>query len=222
MKNIIISDEFRKAVPSFTAVYMEADVTSRATPPELSEALHTAAERIQTSYELADINHRPAIEATRLAYKACGKDPNRYRPSQEQLMRRIVRGLGLYEVNALVDAGNLVSLITGSSLGIFDRDCIDGNTLTLGIGKEHEPYDGIGRGPLNICGLPVWRDSTGGIGTPTSDNERTKVNDHTTHISVLINLYSTAEMSPMQVMELMATTLEKYCNAKNIEYKIIP
>ena len=27
---------------------------------------------------------------------------------------------------------------------------------------------------LNIEGLPVYRDAVGGIGTPTSDNERTK------------------------------------------------
>ncbi len=221
MKNIIISEEFHEAVPTFTAVYMEADIIPGATPAELSEAMSTAAERIQQNYELTDINHRPGIEATRAAYKACGKDPNRYRPSQEQLMRRIVRGLGLYEVSALVDSGNLVSLITGSSLGIFDRDNINGDTLTLGIGKENEPYTGIGRGTLNICGMPVWRDALGGIGTPTSDNERTKVSDKTTHISVLINLYSTAEFSPHQVAELMADTLKIYCNAHNIEYKIV-
>ena len=37
----------------------------------------------------------------------------------------------------------------------------------------------IGRGLLNIEGLPVFRDSVGGIGTPTSDNERTKLSEDT-------------------------------------------
>ena len=40
----------------------------------------------------------------------------------------------------------------------------------LGIGKSGEPYEGIGRGELNIEGMPVYRDAMGGIGTPTSDN----------------------------------------------------
>ena len=35
----------------------------------------------------------------------------------------------------------------------------------LGIGKSGEPYEGIGRGELNIEGMPVYRDAMGGIST---------------------------------------------------------
>ena len=49
-----------------------------------------------------------------------------------------------------------------------------GGADTLGVGKAGEPYEGIGRGTINIEGLPVYRDQIGGVGTPTSDNERTK------------------------------------------------
>ena len=59
----------------------------------------------------------------------------------------------------------------------------------LGVGKEGDPYEGIGRGPLNIAGLPVYRDAQGGVGTPTSDHERTKMTLGTTHLVVLINGY---------------------------------
>ena len=48
----------------------------------------------------------------------------------------------------------------------------------------------IGRGTLNIEGLPVYRDLTGGIGTPTSDNERTKMGLETRHILAIVNGYS--------------------------------
>ena len=60
------------------------------------------------------------------------------------------------------------------SIGGFDADKFVGDTLTLGVGRAGEPYEGIGRGLLNIEGLPVYRDAEGGVGTPTSDNERTK------------------------------------------------
>ena len=62
--------------------------------------------------------------------------------------------------------------------------------LYWGIGKADEPYEGIGRGPLNIAGMPVYRDATGGIGTPTSDNERTKLELDSTHLLAIINGYS--------------------------------
>ena len=88
-----------------------------------------------------------------------------------------MRGIPLYQIDTLVDLINLVSLRTGHSIGGFDTDKIQGTHLELGIGKAGEPFEGIGRGVLNIEGLPVYRDSFGGIGTPTSDHERTKM-DH--------------------------------------------
>ena len=84
---------------------------------------------------------------------------------------------------------NLASIAYGYSIGGFDADKFVGDTLTLGIGREGEPYEGIGRGMLNIAGLPVYRDAIGGVGTPTSDNERTKITIGTRRVLVLVNGY---------------------------------
>ena len=86
-----------------------------------------------------------------------------------RVRRRLMRGLELYRIDTLVDLINLVSLRTGYSIGGFDADKIQGNSLELGIGRAEEPFEGIGRGVLNIEGLPVYRDSAGGIGTPTTN-----------------------------------------------------
>ena len=129
------------------------------------------------------------IEATRRVYRACGKDPSRYRPAAEALIRRQLKGKDLYQIDTLVDLVNLASIRYGYSIGGFDADKFQGDTLTLGVGREGEPYEGIGRGMINIAGLPVYRDAKGGVGTPTSDNERTKISLSTTHLVVLINGY---------------------------------
>ena len=135
------------------------------------------------------IKEMPSIQATRQAYKRCGKDPSRYRPSGEALVRRTLQGKELYRVSTAVDLINLASIAYGYSIGGFDADKIQGAALTLGIGREGEPYEGIGRGPLNIAGLPVWRDELGGIGTPTSDNERTKMDLQTVRLLAIVNGY---------------------------------
>ena len=70
---------------------------------------------------------------------------------------------------------------------------IEVDTRTLGIGRPGEPYEGIGRGTLNIEGLPVYRDALGGVGTPTSDHERTKLTLGTTRLLAIINGYSGRE-----------------------------
>lgn len=210
---------FTDCVSDYRALIFEADVANSETSDEQKRELEALAEDIAGKYKVGEINSIPAIAATRRAYKACGKDPNRYRPSQEQLMRRIVRGLGLYYVNALVDAGNELSLKTGCSVGCFDADKIEGGTVTLGVGREGEPYEGIGRGVLNIEGLPVFRDAIGGIGTPTSDNERTKLSLDTRHIFVTVHLFDPSIDSD-KVTELFTEIFERRGYARNIRHRL--
>ena len=164
---------------------------------------------------MADINKRPAILATRQAYKALGKDPNRYRPSSEALCRRIVKGMDLYQIDTAVDLINLVSLKSGYSIGGFDTDAIVGD-LTLGVGEADEKFEAIGRGLLNIEGLPVYRDSIGGIGTPTSDEERTKITAATTKLLMIINAYS-GEKGLRETVDDSIHLLKKHLDAQNIE-----
>ena len=45
--------------------------------------------------------------------------------------------------------------IRDSSIGGFDADEIQGTDLELGIGRAEELFEGIGRGMLNIEGLPL-------------------------------------------------------------------
>ena len=190
MFHITVSTELLQACPAFRGAAVYAAVTNSAHSDGLWQEIDAFAAELAAHPNTDDIKHQPAIAATREAYKRCGKDPSRYRPSAEALRRRLMRGIPLYQIDTLVDLINLVSLRTGYSIGGFDADLIEGTDLCLGIGRAGEPFEGIGRGVLNIEGLPVYRDALGGIGTPTSDHERTKMSLHTRHILALINGYS--------------------------------
>lgn len=216
MLNIKFAHEFIEKAQPYTMIHIEADVANSPTPVRLAEEINASANWMAKNIKIEDINKRPGIAATRAAYKRFGKEPNRYRPSQEQLCRRVVKGLGLYQVNTIVDLGNLLSLKTGCSLGIFDIDKIQGDTITMGIGREGEDYVGIGRGPLNIAYLPIQRDAKGGIGTPTSDNERTCVDIDTKHIIMTIHLYGESEMTPKEIEDEAIRLLQQYASAQNI------
>lgn len=85
--------------------------------------------------------------------------------------------------------------------------------LTLGIGREGEPYEGIGRGPLNIAGLPVYRDAIGGIGTPTSDHERTKLSLETTQLLALVNGYDGNRQHTNACAQFIQALLVKYAQS---------
>ena len=187
--NIIVSQEIEQVCPTFVGAAVEAQVVNTPYCAELWDEIHELEQRLRQQLTTESLKTLPGIAATRAVYKKCGKDPSRYRPASEQLIRRMLQGKELYQIDTLVDLVNLASIAYGYSIGGFDADKIVGDTLTLGVGREGEPYEGIGRGLLNIAGLPVYRDQQGGVGTPTSDNERTKMTLETRHLLVLINGY---------------------------------
>lgn len=217
---IVISDKLKSAAPDYFMVLVEADVTNSVTSDSLWQEIEDYSAYLRENLELSQVNKRPGIVATRNAYKACGKDPNRYRPSSEALCRRIVRGMELYKIDTLVDLVNLLSMKSGYSVSGFDRDKIAGDTLTIGVGEEGEPFEGIGRGPLNIAGMPVYRDAVGGIGTPTSDNERTKIDLNTTHAVICIHIYG-LDMPIEEAISLTERLLTQYAAARNITVRAV-
>ena len=213
MISIIVSDEIRQRCPDFVGTAVVADVINSPSSPELWAEIDSFIADYRRRYTIDSIKQMPPIQATREAYRACGKDPSRYRPSSEALVRRTLKGNDLYRVDTLVDLINLASIAYGYSIGGFDADKIVGDVLCLGIGREGEPYEGIGRGLLNIDGLPVYRDATGGIGTPTSDHERTKLTSSTTRLLAIVNGYDGNRANVSACAHFIQELLQRYASS---------
>ena len=216
MTNISISEEIATACPDLHVLALSCDVCNSEPDERLCQEIADEEKAVRETVKLEQINKWLPIQATRQAYKRLGKDPNRYRPSSEALRRRILRELPLYKVDTLVDLINLVSIRSGYSIGGFDADKIAGGSLVLGGGRG----GGIGRGELNIAGLPVYRDAVGGVGTPTSDEERTKIGLDTTHLLMIINGYSGLE-GLEAAGKYAVGLLSKYVSAINMEAELV-
>ena len=217
---IIVEDKIETVCPSFVGACVEADVENSAYSEELWKLIDEQCENFRQTLTTDTVKDISAIAATRRVYKACGKDPSRYRPSSEALIRRVLQGKQLYQIDTLVDLINLASITYGYSIGGFDAGKFSGDTLSLGVGREGEPYEGIGRGMLNIAGLPVYRDAIGGVGTPTSDNERTKMGLATRRLVALVNGYDGNEETVRATAQLIIRLVERFCNGRNARYFI--
>ncbi|MFT3751783.1 MAG: phenylalanine--tRNA ligase beta subunit-related protein [Paludibacter sp.] len=212
---ILISTKIREVCPQLTLATLTCEVKNSATSDDFWQEMATETVRFKSSFSIEEINKRPQIAATRKAYKTLGKDPNRYRPSAEALCRRIVREIPIYRVSTLVDIINLVSIRSGFSIGGFDIDKILGN-IELGIGTSNDEFEAIGRGLLNVEGLPLYRDQIGGIGTPTSDNERTKISNSTTHLLLVINGFN-GKTGLQEAVSHAIELFERYAELKNYD-----
>ena len=137
---IIVEDKIETVCPSFVGACVEADVENSAYSEELWKLIDEQCEKFRQTLTTDTVKDISAIAATRRVYKACGKDPSRYRPSSEALIRRVLQGKQLYQIDTLVDLRNLASITYGYSIGGFDAGKFSGDTLSLGVGREGEPY----------------------------------------------------------------------------------
>lgn len=216
---IEIGSDIRVKCPELQLGCLLATVHPASSDPVLKGEIAALIQKTTDKLLLENIHDIPAVRATREAYRACGKEPSRYRPSAEALLRRVVTGKGLYEINNVVDLLNSISVRTGYSIGGFDVDRIQG-AITLGIGQAGEPYEAIARGELNIEFLPVLRDDLGAFGTPTSDCTRTCVTEHTRHFLMVFYEFAGSE----KLEALLKDTGDQYqrqCRATSITHWIV-
>jgi DNA/RNA-binding domain of Phe-tRNA-synthetase-like protein len=216
---ISISETIKSRLPELALGCIECNVKVSDSISELWNEIEATCKSIGQTSDFGDVSNIPAIKASRQAYKLCGKDPARYRLSSEALMRRAVKGYNLYHINNVVDLLNLVSLQTGMSIGGYDANKIDGDVI-FDLGFKDEPYEGIGRGRLNIEFLPVFRDNLSAFGSPTSDSVRTSVSNSTKRFLMIIIGFSGIK-STKEAMKLSVSLLKKYIIAAEIETFLI-
>jgi len=215
-----ISSELLAACPETTLLCFTFEAKVEEGSPVLWQEIDAVQiPKLEADYATDTLSAHPQIKASRQAYKKAGKDPARYRVSSEALMRRILQGKGLYRVNNLVDCNNLISIQTGLSCGLYNLDKIEGD-VTFRIGRVDEDYEGIGRGKLNIDGLPVFADDLGAFGSPTSDSVRTMITSDAKR-ALLVMISFSGEGVLTQYGDVAKGHLETYLDAKNIQVHLI-
>jgi|SRR5215510_5537474 len=150
-------------------------------PQEVKVMLNRIAEECAANYKDEPLGAIPTVRKIRTIFHRAGLDPTRYRPSSESLLRRAVKGKGLYFINSVVDLVNYFSLKTLWPMGLYDADKLKW-PITWRIGEEGESYEGIGRDRLNLAHFPLLVDQNGPFGSPISDSMRTCVTDASTRI----------------------------------------
>jgi len=189
---VTIDPKLKAKCPRTALACLTARVEIGASPAALLEAIKTRENEIQKLPFPRGVLESPQVETTRKAYKALGKDPARYRGSAEALLRRVVAGKGLPQVNAVVDVINLVSVESRLPIGLYDLAHVTGE-IVFRAGRASETYKGIGKYDLNLEGLPIFCDAAGPHGSPTSDSERTMVTAATKHVLGIIISFGGAE-----------------------------
>jgi DNA/RNA-binding domain of Phe-tRNA-synthetase-like protein len=188
---VTIDRQLKQTVPGVTLGIVRASVRVSPNNPGLWTAMTSRAEALAGNLTVSAVADVPQVKALRQAYRAVGKDPSRYRGSQESLLRRILKGQGLYQINTVVDINNLISLHSMHSVGSYDLGRLHGD-VAFRVGRPGECYKGIGRDIINVSELPVFADDLGPFGSPTSDSERAMVRLDTVSLLMVITSFAGA------------------------------
>jgi DNA/RNA-binding domain of Phe-tRNA-synthetase-like protein len=160
----------------------------------------------------AAVRARPPAETAgvRTMYKRVGLDPTKTRPSNEALLRRILKGGAIPRINAMVDVVNWCSVEFQLPYGLYDASCIRGN-VTMRLGRDGEEYAGIRKDVVHVAGRIAVADDEGPFGNPTSDSSRTMVTTETT--DVLVVVYAPVDVAVSQLERVLRATADRIARA---------
>ncbi len=144
--------------------------------------------QVKKQYSLEALKDLPTVRAYRDFFWRVGVDPTKNRPAAEALIRRILRGGNIPNINTLVDAYNLASIKTEIALAAFDLDRLRGDLL-MRFAEEGEKFMGIGmQKPMVFQGGEiVVSDSEKLVAVyPHRDADNTKVTEKTKNIVLMV------------------------------------
>jgi DNA/RNA-binding domain of Phe-tRNA-synthetase-like protein len=168
-------------------------VSVRESDKRLWKQVEILSQRLASEFSLDSLSENEQIAAVRGLQKSFGFDPTRYRPSSESLLRRVLKGQGLYQINTAVDVNNLCSLEFLLPMCSYDLRHVKGQ-VRVRIGEPGEEYPGIGRQVFQAANKVIIADDSGIMGSTVSDSERTKVTTATRDI--LLAIYAPATIDP--------------------------
>jgi len=184
--------------------------------PGVAEATRRLALDLKTIHEGCLPSEIEGLAEARNLYKSFGMDPSRHRPSSEALLRRVIKGNDLYQINNAVDSCNLACLKFLLPVGMYDLDLVVGN-VCLRSGTSGETYPGIRKGEVNLSGRLGLFDQDGPFGSPTSDSARTCVTEKTKSIMAVImatNKYPEIEMQ--SALSVFGKLFGEYCKGTEL------
>src|ERR1700704_1742505 len=219
MMIVTIDPKLKAKCPRTALGCVTARVEAGATPDALLQEMKTRENEIQKLPFPRGVLESAQVETTRKAYKALGKDPARYRGSAEALLRRVVAGKGLPQINAVVDVINLVSVESRLPIGLYDLGHIIGE-IVFRAGRAGETYKGIGKYDLNLEGLPLFADTVGPHGSATSDSERTMVTRVTKQVLAILISFGGAD-GLERWAQRMSALLTQHAAGQDVQIQIV-
>lgn len=124
--------------------YVVCKINNHAIYPQIQALKASLAQKLSEAQITKEtLTGHPNIKGWREIYRTFGVKPSDYRSSVEALLRRVLSGKDIWEINGFVDAYNCASVISLFPMGGYDLSKIEGD-ICLRFAKDDEPFTPLG------------------------------------------------------------------------------
>jgi len=185
----LIAQDVRNRFPDLRVLaFSTKGMTVTKRNDELEEFKKLAYDEVKKRYNIETVKDVPVFRAFRDFFWKIGIDPTKNRPAAEALVRRILAGKPIPNINTAADACNLASIRSEVPLATFDEDKIK-DKLTMRFASKEESFAGIGMTkPMNLNGGEVVISDQERIVAlyPHRDADYSKLTEKTRNATILV------------------------------------
>jgi DNA/RNA-binding domain of Phe-tRNA-synthetase-like protein len=197
------------------AVIVASGIHNDAAPAKVAGMLREAESAVRTSMNEESFKTHPHIAAMQEVHRSFGSNPNKFPPSVQALVKRVLKGGQLPSINTLVDCYNVISLRHVVCVGAEDIDVCTGDIrLTFADGAESFKPLGEEANDPPLPGELIYKDDAGAICRKLNwrEGDRTKITKDTKNAIIVIEGFSPIDAATLQSMTgALAELVRRFC-----------
>jgi len=216
MKFLVSPDVF-EAHPNAAIGVIIASNIDNTSAPETESLLRESENQVRSSMDIETFKEHPHIAAMQEVHRSFGNNPNKFPPSSQALVKRVLKGGDLPSINPLVDLYNVISLRHVTCVGAEDSDVCEGDIrLAYADGTEEFIPLGASENDPPKEGELVYKDDKGVICRKLNwrEGDRTKITENTKNAVIVVEGFPPLAKDDLQkILEELSELVQKHCKA---------
>ncbi len=221
-------DVFEKHPDLAIGVIIATEIDNTKESSEIADSLHLAEEHVRNTLDIENFKENPNIASLQEVHRSFGSNPNKYPPSAQALVKRVLKGGELPSINPIVDLYNIISLRYIVCAGAEDLDVCEGN-IRLAYAEGSESFLPLGLPAVASAkageeeedppseGELVYKDDVGVICRKLNwrEGDRTKITDGTKNAVIVIEGFAPFSKEDLdRAVKELSELIQEHCNAQ--------
>ena len=216
--NFLIEPNVLSDHPGMAIGVIVATDIDNATEQPTADLLREAEQQVRNAYTIESFKEHPNLKAMHEIHRSFGNNPNKFPPSAQALVKRVLKGGQLPTINTLVDLYNVISLRYVVCAGAEDLDLCEGNVrLAKAEGTEHFLPLGEAAEDSPTTGELVYKDDKGVICRKLNwrEGDRTKITNSTKNAIVVVEGFPPLTKEALgSILDELAQLIQQHCKAQ--------